>query len=60
MIVDLDRPAGRGTQGKLLQRFYHGYIPHVAIVDKNGRRLYDQAGEVEESELAIILDRALK
>ena len=60
MLVDLDRPAGRGTQGKLLKRFYRGYIPHVAIVNKSGRALYDQSGEVSEAEITAILDRALK
>lgn len=59
MLVDLDRSRS-AAQEKLLKRFYRGFIPHVAIVDKTGRALYNESGEVAESELSAILDRALK
>ena len=59
MIVDLDRSRS-AAQEKLLRRFYQGYIPHVTVLDKNGNRLYDRSGEVEESVLTSILDRALR
>ena len=42
-----------------MKKFYRGSIPHAANLDKDGNPLYDQAGEVEESELASILERAL-
>ncbi len=59
MIVDLDSSLS-AAQKNLMKNFYRGSIPHVAILDKDGKPLYDQAGEVEESELASILERALK
>ncbi len=43
-----------------MKKFYRGSIPYVAILDKDGKPLYDQAGEVEESELDSMLERALK
>ena len=59
VVVDLDR--GRSAAQKALEkRFYHGYIPHIAIIDKHGEVLFNQAGEMDESSLALILDQALK
>ena len=59
MIVDLDvkRPA---AQQDLVKKYFKGYIPHVTILDKSGKALYDQAGEVEESKLSSLLDQAIK
>jgi hypothetical protein len=48
------------TQKDLMRKFHRGSIPLVAILDKDGKPLHDQAGEVEESELASILERPLK
>ncbi len=59
VIVDLDRSRSAAQQ-ELLKKFYRGYIPHVTILDKRGKPLYDEAGEVEESQLAALLDKALK
>ena len=59
VIVDLD--AGRSAaQAQLVRKFYRGYIPHVTILVQDGKVLYNVAGEVEESTLASILDKALK
>jgi len=58
VIVDLDRSRS-AAQDKLFKSFYRGYIPHVIILDKAGEVVYNQAGEVEESRLAQILDQAL-
>lgn len=59
MIVDLDR--GRSAaQKQLMQKYYRGYIPHVTILDKNGKVLYDAAGEVEEPALVSILEKAVQ
>jgi hypothetical protein len=59
VIIDLDRSRS-AAQKDLMKKFYRGSIPHAATLDKDGNPLYDQAGEVEESELASILERALK
>ncbi|MBZ5543690.1 MAG: hypothetical protein LAO07_08425 [Acidobacteriia bacterium] len=59
VIVDLDR--GRSAAQKELQsRYYRGYIPHLTILDRAGKVLYNQAGEADETALATILDQALK
>jgi hypothetical protein len=59
VIVDLDRSRS-AAQAALIKKYYRGYIPHVTILDRNGKALYDQAGEVDEATLSAILDRALK
>jgi hypothetical protein len=59
VIVDLDlkhKPA----QQELIKKYYLGYIPHVTILDKSGKTIYDKAGEVDESKLSALLDGALK
>lgn len=59
VVVDLDRPQSSAQQ-QLVQKFYQGSIPDVIIVDGQGRPLYDQAGEVSETDLSRIFDRALR
>jgi hypothetical protein len=57
VVLDLDLKR-TPEQQKLIDRFYQGYIPHVVLLGKNGEVLYDRAGEIEEAELAKILDKA--
>ncbi len=59
MIVDLDRSRSAAQQ-ELLKKYYRGYIPHVAILDRHGKPVYDEAGEAEESQLVAMMDKALK
>ncbi len=59
VVIDLALSRSRPQQA-LIDLYYGGYIPHVAILDKGGRPLYNSAGEVEESTLAPLLDAALK
>ena len=58
VIVDLDksRPA---AQQELVRKYYTGYIPHVVVLDKNGKALYNRSGEEEENSLSTVLDQAL-
>ena len=58
VIVDLNRSRS-AAQKELQQKYYRRFIPHVTILDRSGKVLYDAAGEVEESQLASILDRTL-
>jgi len=58
VIIDLDKGATPG-QAELVKKYYQGSIPHVVILDKNGKSLYDAAGEVSEGEISGILDKAL-
>ena len=59
MIVDLDLKRSPAQQ-ELVKKYYQRYIPHIAILDKTGKAIYNSAGEVEESKISAILDRALQ
>lgn len=59
VIVDMDERHSPAQQ-ELVKKYYQGYIPHVTILDKNGKAIYDRAGEVDESKITAILDGALK
>lgn len=59
VIIDLDLKQSREQQ-KLIDRFYEGYIPHVVVLDAQGKAVYDFPAEIEEEEIAKIFDRLLK
>ncbi|HEV3254894.1 MAG TPA: hypothetical protein VG033_10825 [Candidatus Acidoferrales bacterium] len=59
VIVDLDHKRSPAQQ-ELVRKYYQGYIPHVLVLDKSGKAIYNQSGEVEESTIARLLDSALK
>jgi len=58
VIIDLDRMRSP-AQRELVDKYYTGYIPHVAILDSSGKAVYSAAGEVEESRIIAILDKLL-
>jgi|SRR5438105_2293666 len=58
VLVDLDHKIS-GAQRQLVDKYFSGRIPHVIVLNKRGKAVYDDAGEVDESKLATILDRAL-
>ena len=43
-----------------MEKYYHGAIPHVTILDSSGNAVYDQAGEASLASLSRILDSALR
>ncbi len=43
LVVDIERPSAE--QRALMSRFYRGYIPTLAFLDRSGRVVYNQAGE---------------
>jgi hypothetical protein len=59
VIIDLDQKHTR-QQEELISAHYRGSIPHVTIVDRSGKTIYDQAGEVNETDISISLDSLLK
>jgi hypothetical protein len=59
VVVDLDQKLSSG-QRELVTRFYKGYIPHVVLLDRDGRAVYNASGEVEEKRLSEILDRIVQ
>ena len=59
VIVDLDRKLSPAQQD-LKQKYYKGYIPHVVILNASGMAVYNSSGEVEESAISALLDKALR
>jgi hypothetical protein len=58
VIIDLDKGPS-AAQSELVRKHYQGSIPHVVILDRNGKNLYDAAGEVNEAEISGIFEKAL-
>jgi hypothetical protein len=61
VVVDLRSPSA--AQRGLIARYYHGYIPTIAVIDSRGNVLYDRAGETasqrgDSSNLQKLLDSA--
>lgn len=61
VVVDLRSPSL--AQQPLIARYYHGYIPTIAVIDSHGNLLYDRAGETagdrgDTSNLQKLLDSA--
>lgn len=59
VIIDLDTSLSAAQQ-ELVDRHFHGRIPHVVILDKRGKAIYDRSGEVEIEQISPLLDAALK
>src|SRR6202045_2020146 len=58
VVVDLDRPRPP-AQEELVKKFYKGYIPHVVVLNRDGKTAYNASGEVEEGEISKVLEKAL-
>jgi hypothetical protein len=58
VVIDLDKGPS-AAQSQLLRKHYQGSIPHVVILDRNGKTLYDAAGELSEAEISAIFEKAL-
>ena len=59
VVVDLDQKH-RAVQKELLRKFFQGKIPHVVVLDRDGKPAYNASGEVDEKEISKILDRTLE
>src|SRR6267154_4831207 len=59
VIVDLDHPLSLSQQ-ELRKRYYKGYIPHVVVLNAAGAALYNAAGEMDETAISGLLDKALR
>jgi hypothetical protein len=58
VIIDLDSKRSAAQDG-LVKKFYTNSIPHVVVLDRGGKALYNAPGEVEETKIAKLLDQAL-
>jgi hypothetical protein len=59
VVIDLDKKRSQEQQ-ELLKKYYKGYIPHVVLLDRQQSPLYNNSGEIEEAQVARILDSALR
>jgi thiol-disulfide isomerase/thioredoxin len=58
VVVDLDRPRSP-AQEELVKKFYKGYIPHVLVLNRDGKTAYNASGEVDSGEISKLLEKAL-
>jgi hypothetical protein len=58
VVVDLDRPRSP-AQEELVKKFYKGRIPHVVVLDRDGKTAYNSSGEVDLGEISKLLEKAL-
>ena len=57
VVVDLDEKRSPEQQ-KLVKEYYEGSIPHVLILDANGKPLYNSAGEVDSKHISSIFEES--
>ena len=59
VVIDLDQkhPA---AHKELVRTFYHGSIPQVVVLKRDGKPAYNASGEVDEKEISKVLDRTLQ
>ena len=58
ILIDVDHPSDDQAKS-LLRNHYKGYIPFEVILDKSGKVVWSQIGEVETGSLAQQVDKAL-
>ena len=59
VVVDLDHPLSDAQQG-LQKKYYRGYIPHMVVLNAAGAALYNASGEMDETAISGLLDKALR
>jgi hypothetical protein len=63
LVVDVEHPSD--AQRPLVSRFFRGFIPTLAVLDRFGRPIYDEAGETssrrgDTTKLERLVERAAK
>jgi hypothetical protein len=59
VVVDLDQHRSPAQQ-ELVKKFYQGSIPHVVVLNREGKIAYNAAGEVGEAQISKVLDKTLQ
>lgn len=59
VIVDMDHKLSP-AQEKLAHEYFKGSIPHVVLLDRQGKAVYNAPGEMDEARLAALLDQTLR
>jgi hypothetical protein len=57
VVVDLDVRRSPEQQ-QLVKQYYKGYIPHVTVLDSNGKVLYNADGEVDSRTIEGLFDKS--
>lgn len=57
VVVDLDEKRSPEQQ-KLVTEYYQGSIPHVLILDANGKPLYNSPGEVDSKHISLFFEQS--
>jgi hypothetical protein len=57
VVVDLDVRRSPEQQ-QLVKQYYKGYIPHVVVLDRNGRALYNMDGEVDSRVIEGLFEKS--
>ena len=59
VVVDIDHERSAAQQD-VMKKFFKGYIPHVVVLNRDGKTAYNASGEVDEGEMSKVLDKALR
>jgi len=59
VLVDLDQKH-TPAQDELVTKFYRGYIPHIVVLNSDGKPVYNASGEVDEQEISKLLDGMIR
>lgn len=59
VVIDLDHRLSP-SRDDLKKKYYTGYIPHVVVLDRTGKALYNSSGEVDLSVGSGLFDKALR
>ena len=59
VVIDLDQKHTT-AQDELITKFYKGYIPHVVLLNDDGKPVYNASGEVDEKEISKLLDGVIR
>ncbi|HEY9774984.1 MAG TPA: hypothetical protein V6C81_14565 [Planktothrix sp.] len=58
ILLDVDHPPNDDAR-KLIKTYYKGYIPEQVVIDKTGKVLFNQIGEVEMGVLKSQIDKVV-
>jgi|SRR5215470_3351610 len=59
VVLDMDQKH-TPAQDELVTKFYKGYIPHVVVLNSEGKPVYNASGEVDEKEISKLFDGIVK
>jgi hypothetical protein len=59
VVIDLDQKRTPDQQ-RLVKQYYEGSIPHVVVLDRSEKAVYNRAGEVDSSQIETLFQKALR